>query len=354
MPQGNSDVSAQVVAELTGAAENVPCTPGQARACTVREVLDRVGGKWSIGILVAASHGPVRFTELERHIEGISRRMLTLTLRNLERDGLLHRQVYPTVPPKVEYTRHPDGPELYESLVALTSWAERHRPAIAEARAAYDREHAGKPAPGGVGERHRSLTDRSGSDRSVRHAGSGMVRRQTRRTHGEILAAAARRFAVTGYKGTSLQDIAREVGCSKATVLYHFAGKEALLAELMAPADRGAVRAGRAARRPHRRRGPAGRRRRASSTSRCGSGARSRCCAASSRSCSRQPAFAHIQLDLRTAARRVGRPLDGEPDARIAALVLLAGIAEGVRASSPTSPTRSCGPPCWPSPSGRS
>ena len=58
MSQGNSDVSALVKAELTCAAENVPFTPGQARACTVREVLDRVGGKWSIGILVAASHGP--------------------------------------------------------------------------------------------------------------------------------------------------------------------------------------------------------------------------------------------------------------------------------------------------------
>ncbi|MDH6459927.1 DNA-binding HxlR family transcriptional regulator [Micromonospora sp. A200] len=114
----------------------------QARACTVREALDRVGGKWSIGILVAAAKGPVRFTELERQVEGISRRMLTLTLRNLERDGLLHRRVYPTVPPKVEYTATPMALELYESLVALTDWAERHRGAISEARAAYDQEHA--------------------------------------------------------------------------------------------------------------------------------------------------------------------------------------------------------------------
>ena len=114
----------------------------QARACTVREALDRVGGKWSIGILVAAAKGPVRFTELERQVEGISRRMLTLTLRNLERDGLLYRRVYPTVPPKVEYTATPMALELYESLVALTDWAERHRGAISEARAAYDREHA--------------------------------------------------------------------------------------------------------------------------------------------------------------------------------------------------------------------
>ncbi|WP_231929970.1 winged helix-turn-helix transcriptional regulator [Micromonospora coriariae] len=143
MSQRNSDVSALVQAELACAPGNVPFTPGQARACTVREVLDRVGGKWSIGILVAASNGPVRFTELERHIEGISRRMLTLTLRNLERDGLLHRTVYPTVPPKVEYTATPMALELYESLVALTSWAERHRRAIAEARTRYDRDHAG-------------------------------------------------------------------------------------------------------------------------------------------------------------------------------------------------------------------
>jgi DNA-binding HxlR family transcriptional regulator len=111
------------------------------QACTVRQVLDRVGGKWSIGIIVAASRGPVRFTELERSIEGISRRMLTLTLRNLERDGLLIRTVYPIVPPKVEYTATDMARELYDSLVALTTWAERHRAAIAAARDAYDREH---------------------------------------------------------------------------------------------------------------------------------------------------------------------------------------------------------------------
>ncbi|MEV0428414.1 helix-turn-helix domain-containing protein [Micromonospora sp. NPDC050495] len=119
----------------------VTVTANQARACTVREALDRVGGKWSISILIAASQGPIRFTELERQVEGISRRMLTLTLRNLERDGLLRRHVYPTVPPKVEYTATPVALELYESLVALTAWAERHRESIGAARAAYDREH---------------------------------------------------------------------------------------------------------------------------------------------------------------------------------------------------------------------
>ncbi|WTY52025.1 helix-turn-helix transcriptional regulator [Micromonospora sp. NBC_01412] len=141
MSQENSNVPVTPGSLTRCEAGGRPFPPGQAKACTVREVLDRVGGKWSIGILVAASQGPVRFTELERQIEGISRRMLTLTLRNLERDGLLHRRVYPTVPPKVEYTATPIALELYESLVALTSWAERHHTAVADARGAYDQAH---------------------------------------------------------------------------------------------------------------------------------------------------------------------------------------------------------------------
>ncbi|MFC5213259.1 winged helix-turn-helix transcriptional regulator [Streptomyces coerulescens] len=112
-----------------------------AQACPVREVLDRVSGKWSVQILVAAVHGPIRFTELERGIEGISRRMLTLTLRNLERDGLVTRTVHPTVPPKVEYELTPVARELHETLQRLTDWAERNRVHIAESRAAYDAEH---------------------------------------------------------------------------------------------------------------------------------------------------------------------------------------------------------------------
>ncbi|WP_327094242.1 helix-turn-helix transcriptional regulator [Nocardia vinacea] len=110
-----------------------------SEACPVSEVLDHVSGKWSIGILVAAAQGPVRFTELERSMRGISRRMLTLNLRRLERDGLLTRTVYPTVPPTVEYTLTDMARELYESLLTLTGWATRHRSAIAAARAEYDR-----------------------------------------------------------------------------------------------------------------------------------------------------------------------------------------------------------------------
>ncbi|MDQ0988104.1 helix-turn-helix domain-containing protein [Streptomyces sp. V2I9] len=109
-------------------------------ACPVREVLDRVAGKWSILIIVAAARGPVRFTELERSIEGISRRMLTLTLRNLERDGLLTRTVYATVPPRVEYRLTAMAQELHQSLLSLTDWATRHREEISDARHAYDAE----------------------------------------------------------------------------------------------------------------------------------------------------------------------------------------------------------------------
>jgi DNA-binding HxlR family transcriptional regulator len=107
-------------------------------ACPINEVLEHVAGKWSIGILVAAAHGPVRFTELERQINGISRRMLTLNLRKLERDGLLVRTVYPTVPPKVEYRLTPMAHELHDTLAGLVGWAGRHQHAIAAARGAYD------------------------------------------------------------------------------------------------------------------------------------------------------------------------------------------------------------------------
>ncbi|MER7684508.1 helix-turn-helix domain-containing protein [Streptomyces sp. NPDC097610] len=134
MSQGNSAVTVEVQAAQNGEHD--------AAACTVLQVLERVSGKWAIGILLECAHGPRRFTELERAVKGISRRMLTLTLRNLERDGLLTRTVYPTVPPKVEYMATPMALELYESLVSLASWAERHRSEIADARSEYDRSSA--------------------------------------------------------------------------------------------------------------------------------------------------------------------------------------------------------------------
>jgi DNA-binding HxlR family transcriptional regulator len=117
----------------------VTSTLNTETACPLIEVLDRVAGKWSIAILVAAAEGPIRFTELERAVPGISRRMLTLNLRRLERDGLVIRTVYPTVPPKVEYSLTDIARELQESLGNLVEWAERHRSTITMARETYDR-----------------------------------------------------------------------------------------------------------------------------------------------------------------------------------------------------------------------
>ncbi|WP_329045214.1 helix-turn-helix transcriptional regulator [Amycolatopsis sp. NBC_01488] len=128
MSQGNIGVPVQVT----------EIDPEKLDVCTVLEVINRISGKWAIGILLEAIRGPVRFTELERSVEGISRRMLTLTLRNLERDGLLKRTIYPTVPPRVEYEATAMAKELYQSLSGLLCWAEQHREDIAAARVAYD------------------------------------------------------------------------------------------------------------------------------------------------------------------------------------------------------------------------
>jgi DNA-binding HxlR family transcriptional regulator len=121
----------------------VPHPALDADGCPVNEVIDRVSGKWSVGVLVAAAPGPIRFTELERSVAGVSRRMLTLTLRNLERDGLLIRTVYPTVPPRVEYRLTDMAAELVEALGVVTRWAERHRGDVLRSRATYDARQTG-------------------------------------------------------------------------------------------------------------------------------------------------------------------------------------------------------------------
>lgn len=116
---------------------NEPNRPG-----ALEEALERVSGKWTIPILSAVRR-PLRFTQLERSMHGISRRMLTLTLRSLERDGLVVRTVHPTVPPKVEYVVSAPGQELLDSLAPLIAWAERNRPLVEGARCAYrDRDVA--------------------------------------------------------------------------------------------------------------------------------------------------------------------------------------------------------------------
>src|SRR5262245_39267032 len=101
---------------------------------TIREVLNRVGDKWSVLVIALLGDGTKRFTELQRTIEGISQRMLTLTLRQLERDGLAKRTVYPTIPPRVEYSLTPLGRTLLEPVMALSAWAAAHRTDIEAAR----------------------------------------------------------------------------------------------------------------------------------------------------------------------------------------------------------------------------
>jgi DNA-binding HxlR family transcriptional regulator len=105
----------------------------------VREVLNRVGDKWSVLLVGILGEGPKRFSDLRRTVEGISQRMLTLTLRGLERDGLVTRKVYATVPARVEYALTPLGETLLEPVQALASWAGQHRAEIQQARDRFDK-----------------------------------------------------------------------------------------------------------------------------------------------------------------------------------------------------------------------
>ena len=105
---------------------------------TVSEVLARVGDKWTILVVVVLGEGPKRFNEIRRSLGSISQRMLTLTLRGLERDGLATRTVYPTVPPRVEYGLTGLGRSLLEPVSGLGAWARQNRMAIQEARQRFD------------------------------------------------------------------------------------------------------------------------------------------------------------------------------------------------------------------------
>jgi DNA-binding HxlR family transcriptional regulator len=104
----------------------------------VREVLNRVGDKWSVLIVGLLADGPKRFSELRRTVEGISQRMLTLTLRGLERDGLVTRTVYPTIPPRVEYELTELGRTLRKPIQSLAKWAQENRERIQLSRNRYD------------------------------------------------------------------------------------------------------------------------------------------------------------------------------------------------------------------------
>jgi DNA-binding HxlR family transcriptional regulator len=110
--------------------------------CHAREVLARVGDKWSVYVIdVLGSSGTLRFNELRSRVEGISQRMLTVTLRGMERDGLVTRTVHPEVPPRVEYALTPLGTTLRRLVRGLVEWSGAHLLEVDTARAAYDARH---------------------------------------------------------------------------------------------------------------------------------------------------------------------------------------------------------------------
>lgn len=114
-------------------------TGNYAEECAaLREVLSLIGDKWSMLVIVNLGEGTKRFSELKRNIDGISQRMLTMTVRGLERDGLVHREVFPTIPPRVEYSLTKLGKNLLGPVSSLAKWAWKHRVTMEKSRAAFD------------------------------------------------------------------------------------------------------------------------------------------------------------------------------------------------------------------------
>ena len=122
------------------------CTRAHRKDPGIRAVHDRLGDKWSLLVIAELTHGPLRFRQLQRAVGGVSQRMLTLTVRRLERDGLVRRTVYPTVPAQVDYRLTEMGASLTHLLKALADWSLAHRKDIARAQTDYDRAQAGRPA----------------------------------------------------------------------------------------------------------------------------------------------------------------------------------------------------------------
>jgi DNA-binding HxlR family transcriptional regulator len=109
-----------------------------AAACPTRQVVNRIGDRWTLLVLSALDGGTLRYQELRRAVDGVSQKMLTQTLRALERDGLVCRRVYAEVPPRVEYSLTPLGMSLAEVVAAVRGWAYGHTEEIEAARAEFD------------------------------------------------------------------------------------------------------------------------------------------------------------------------------------------------------------------------
>ena len=117
--------------------ETKPHTAAECSAVAhpLADVLGRIGTRWTVYVIIALTQGPMRFSELKRHVEGISQKMLTQTLRDLEADGLVTRTVTPIIPPRVDYELTAMGMELRTPLAGIAEWATRNGPAITRSRA---------------------------------------------------------------------------------------------------------------------------------------------------------------------------------------------------------------------------
>lgn len=111
-----------------------------AENCPTREVIDRIGDRWTVLIVAALGDGSLRFNQLERAVPGISQKMLAQTLRGLERDGIVTRTLFPEVPPRVDYELTEAGKTLMAPLAALQQWSTKHIAEVLEARTKYDKK----------------------------------------------------------------------------------------------------------------------------------------------------------------------------------------------------------------------
>jgi DNA-binding HxlR family transcriptional regulator len=159
---GQNEPATAAENELDCVGQNAPVAHEAGECRLVSETLARIGDKWTVLVveLLCAERGPMRFNEIRRTIGGISQRMLTLTLRSLERDGLVTRTVHPTIPPRVDYQLTELGRTLRKPLVAVAEWARANRAAIVEARRVFD-----------------ATSDASPSSRQLRRRGPALVRR---------------------------------------------------------------------------------------------------------------------------------------------------------------------------------
>jgi DNA-binding HxlR family transcriptional regulator len=145
MPTARRTITAADNCATTATVDGLRVSPGQTDECRiVRETLSRLGDKWTLLVILCLSGGPLRFNALQRGVVGISHRMLTVTLRKLERDGLVRRTVYPETPPHTEYALTALGMSFTEPVLGIANWAVAAQTAIEANRRRFDDQESGR------------------------------------------------------------------------------------------------------------------------------------------------------------------------------------------------------------------